>query len=227
MVDLTFIARATDGLILVETWNESSKNESSQYKNQAKQILKKMDRAPPRGAIETTNATFYYLVEDGVCYMTLCQKNFPKKLSFAYLEDLHRAFLEELKKEFGTSSNVDYRSHIDTIEKPYYFIKFDRTIQQKKREYSDTRSSRNEAMAKLNNSLGDVKAIMSKNIEDVLTRGENLEDVGKKAQDLRTQSELFKNQAKKLNLHALLKAYGPIAVIVLVFLIFIIWRFVL
>lgn len=33
--------------------------------------------------------TFHYNNEQEVCYLVLCEAAFPKKLAFAYLEDLH------------------------------------------------------------------------------------------------------------------------------------------
>merc|ERR1719394_1705719 len=114
---------------------------------------------------------------DGVCFMSLFDKGYPKNLAFAFLEDVHRLFQEELKREFGTGS-VDYRSHIETIDKPYYFIKFDRQITKKKTEYRDPKSSK--ALGRLNDSLNDVSSIMRQNIDEILQRGENLEEVGSK-----------------------------------------------
>merc|ERR1711920_688450 len=116
--------------------------------------------------------------ENGICYMALFDKNYPKNLAFAFLEDIHNLFQQELIREFGTGS-VDYRSHIDTIEKPYYFIKFDRQITKKKAEYRDPKSSK--ALGRLNDSLNDVSSIMRQNINEILQRGENLDSVGRKA----------------------------------------------
>jgi len=55
---------------------------------------------------------YSYILEDGVCYITLCDQSYPRKLAFHYLEDLQR--------EFG---KLD-RSKIETASKPYAFIKF-------------------------------------------------------------------------------------------------------
>merc|ERR1719230_2119885 len=132
---------------------------------------------------------FHYKMEDGVCYMALFDTSYPKNLAFAFLEDIHRLFQEELKREFGTGS-VDYRSHIETIEKPYYFIKFDRQITKKKAEYRDPNSSK--ALSRLNENLTEVSSIMRQNIDEILHRGENLEEVGKKAQNLKYESNKFK-----------------------------------
>ena len=44
---------------------------------------------------------------------------------------------------------------METIEKPYYFIKFDRHIAKKRQEYRDPSSSK--AMSRLNESLTEVR----------------------------------------------------------------------
>jgi len=220
MCELTFVARQSDGLILVETWDEMIANRSFQtYKNQAKSILKRLHSAPQNCSIDSENYTFHYLTDNGVCYMTLCDKNYPKKLAFSFLGEIHRAFEEELKREFGTHS-VDYRSLIETIEKPYYFIKFDRMIQRKKVDYRDPRSNR--ALNKLNESLSEVTDIMRKNIDEIITRGENLDEVSRKAEDLKLHSHQFASSARILRIQTMLQKYVPLAVgcLVLLFLVY-------
>ena len=92
MVQLTFIARIIDGLPLAASMDDNQ--ELSEYKNQAKQLLKKItDGSHARCSIDTPGSSvFHYLVEDGVCYLTLCEKSYSKRLAFAYLEELHREF---------------------------------------------------------------------------------------------------------------------------------------
>ena len=59
------------------------------------------------------NVTFCsYIIEGGVCYLTMCDRSYPKKLAFQYLEDLQREF-EKVN-----------RSQIETVARPYAFIKF-------------------------------------------------------------------------------------------------------
>merc|ERR1719482_2687249 len=189
MAHVTYIARSVDGLILTETWDDANKI-TSQLKNQAKQMLKKLNSMPPRLSVEGVgDFIFHYITKEGVCYLALFDKGYPKNLAFAFLEDIHKLFQEDLKREFGSGS-VDYRSHIETIEKPYYFIKFDRQIQKKKLEYRDPSSSK--ALSRLNENLTEVSSVMRKNIDEILLRGENLDVVGKKASDLKFASKEFK-----------------------------------
>lgn len=155
MCETTFIGRASDGLILTETWDDLSSNRSLQsYKHQAKQILKSIgnDQGVEKCSIDSGNYVFHYIVDDGIIYMTLSGKSYPKKLAFSFLDEIKRLFIEELKTEFANRN--EFRSLIDAIDKPYYFIKFDRIIQRCKSEYKDPNS--NKSLQKLNDSLIEV-----------------------------------------------------------------------
>merc|ERR1719220_2988176 len=178
---------------------------------------------PPKCSVDCAgNQVFHYSVENGIVYMALYDHSYPKNLAFAFLDDIHKLFQEELIREFGTGS-VDYRSHIDTIEKPYYFIKFDRQITKKKAEYRDPKSSK--ALSRLNESLGEVTNIMRQNIEEVINRGENLDDVGKKANNLRYASQEFAKTTRMLSFQTLVQKYGVPAVIILVVLLVVCFKF--
>eukprot|EP00927_Polykrikos_kofoidii_P077371 TRINITY_DN74314_c0_g1_i1.p2 TRINITY_DN74314_c0_g1~~TRINITY_DN74314_c0_g1_i1.p2 ORF type:complete len:226 (-),score=53.51 TRINITY_DN74314_c0_g1_i1:47-724(-) len=222
MAHVTLVARTMDGLILVETWDDTNKISSS-LKTQAKQLLKKLHNMPPRCSVETSaDVIFHYKMEDGVCYMALFDKGYPKNMAFAFLEEISRLFQEELKREFGTGS-VDYRSHIETIEKPYYFIKFDRQITKKRVEYRDPSSSK--ALNRLNENLTEVTSIMRQNIDEILARGQNLEEVGKKGGKLKDASLTFKNTSRMLSFQTLVQKYMVPLVIGLVVLIIIFFKF--
>lgn len=213
MAHVTFIARSCDGLILVETWDDSNKVHPQQ-KQQAKQLLRKLHNMPDRCSVDGVgDYIFHYTMSNGVVYMSLFDRSYPKNLAFAFLEDIGRLFQEELQREFGSGA-VDYRSRIETIEKPYYFIKFDRQITKKKAEYRDPKSSK--AMGRLNENLTEVSNIMRQNIDDILTRGENLSSVGRKGQHLKDESKKFKSMAGKLSFHTMLQKYGVPAVLGLV-----------
>merc|ERR1719469_549588 len=178
---------------------------------------------PQRCSVECSgDYVFHYTLVDGVCYMALFDRGYPKNLAFAFLSDINRLFQEELKREYGTGS-VDYRSHIDCIEKPYHFIKFDRPIAKKKLEYRDPNSSK--ALSKLSDNLTEVSSIMKQNIDEILKRGESLDSVSMKAHHLRDESNKYKNQAAKLSFHTLIQKYGVPAVLALVVLVIIFFKF--
>jgi len=219
MAHVTYVARQQDGLILVETWDDGSKITPT-IKNQAKMLLKKLNSMPQRMSVEVAGEfIFHYITKDGVSYLALFDKGYPKNLAFSFLEDIHKLFQEDLKREFGTGA-VDYRSHIETIEKPYYFIKFDRQITKKKGEYKDPSSSK--ALNRLNENLTEVSSIMRQNIDEILHRGDNLDTISDKARDLRDTSKQFKDTTRMLSFMTALQKYGVPAVIGL-FVLLVIW----
>eukprot|EP01071_Lankesteria_metandrocarpae_P001388 Lankesteria_metandrocarpae@DN1512_c0_g1_i2.p1 len=222
-MDLTIIARQIDGLVLCESWFDRS---LQPYKFEARQLVAKLGKSEDnsRISVETVDKTFHCKSNGGICYVTLCDRSYPNKMAFSYVEEISKLFQEEMKREWGTYA-VDYRSLIETIEKPYYFIKFDRVIQQTRAVFKDPRSSK--AVLRLNDNLVEVASIMKKNINDILQRGEHLEDVGRKADDLRFHSKKFAGAARNLSWNASLRMWLPIIVFLLFIFVFIFWRFFL
>ncbi|KAJ3117347.1 SNAP receptor [Phlyctochytrium bullatum] len=185
----------------------------TEYKNQAKQLFKRLSPdSDQRCSIETGPFIFHYLIEFGVCYLTLCDRSYPKKLAFAYLEELQKEFQEK------------YGGEVGTVARPYAFVKFDTYIQKAKKQYKDTRTQRN--LNKLNDDLQDVTRIMTKNIHEVLGRGENLDRMSTLSSHLSQESKKYLKDAKKLNMQALYQKYGPPAIVAVVVLLVLWIRFV-
>ncbi|KAG7119543.1 Protein transport protein sec22 like [Verticillium longisporum] len=77
----------------------------------------------------------------------------------------------------------------------------------------------------LNDELRDVTKVMTKNIEDLLYRGDSLERMGELSSRLRDDSKKYKRAAVRINWELLLKQYGPIGGLGLFIIIFLWWRF--
>eukprot|EP00566_Odontella_aurita_P028003 CAMPEP_0113528978 /NCGR_PEP_ID=MMETSP0015_2-20120614/2140_1 /TAXON_ID=2838 /ORGANISM="Odontella" /LENGTH=190 /DNA_ID=CAMNT_0000427561 /DNA_START=684 /DNA_END=1253 /DNA_ORIENTATION=- /assembly_acc=CAM_ASM_000160 len=185
---LTFAARVSDGLPLVASFAPTSEV-LEEHKQQAKQILRGLasSRSAAKMSIETTaRKVFHYLIRDNICYMTLTESSYPKRLAFLYLEEIGDGFIEELTRDYSDQ----WRSAVDTAARPYQFIKFDQFIQRKQRDFVDPTSRQN--ATKLNEDLNDIHSIMKKNIEEVLNRGEKLENVSAISSRLVDQSKEFK-----------------------------------
>ena len=82
-------------------------------------------------------------------------------------------------------------------------------IQRRRKDFVDPTSRQN--TTKLNADLADIQSIMRKNINEVLNRGEKLENVSHISNNLVAESKKFKWGAKKLSWQAMLNQYGPIA----------------
>ena len=100
---------------------------------------------------------------------------------------------------------------------------FDTFMQRTKKTYQDSRASQN--LDKLNDELRDVTKVMTKNIEDLLYRGDSLERMGEMSGRLREDSKKYRRAAVRINWELLLKQYGPFAGVGLLIITLIWWRF--
>ncbi|KAL8739826.1 MAG: hypothetical protein Q9190_007411 [Brigantiaea leucoxantha] len=214
MVKSTQIARI-DGLMLAASVDdEQSETELSAPKSNAKLIIRKLSRnSEPQATIEADKYTIHYLISDSICFLAICDRSYPRKLAFTYLSDL------------ATEFTTTYQSsqYLSPSCRPYAFVEFDTFIQKTKKTYQDSRASAN--LDKLNDELRDVTKVMTKNIEDLLYRGDSLERMGDMSQRLREDSRKYKRAAVRINWELLLKQYGPFAGIGFIMLVFVWWRF--
>ena len=101
----------------------------------------------------------------------------------------------------------------------------DNFIQKTKKQYKDARTQRN--LQKLNDDLGDVTRIMTKNIQEVLGRGEQLDRMATASENLSFQSKQYLKDSRQLNWQALYQKYGPplivLAIVSLVFYLRVYW----
>jgi vesicle transport protein SEC22 len=170
------------------------------------------------------------VIEHGVCYLTLADRSYPKKLAYQARARAHaqrtttRArthfphltwarpcvaqYLEELSKEFYLQNGTQTAG----ASRPYAFIKFDTFIQKTKKLYLDTRTQRN--VNKLNEELAEIQGIMTRNIADVLGAGERLEAVSAMSSALSSESKRYAAKAKALSRQALLRQWAPLGVVV-------------
>lgn len=107
-----------------------------------------------------------YVLNDAVAYLAITERSYPKKLALTYLEDVRAEFQTSYKRE-------DIH---DPQLRPYQYSEFDRFIERTKKTYQDSRATDN--LSRLNDELKDVTQVMTKNIEDLLYRGDSLEKMG-------------------------------------------------
>ncbi|KAL9128575.1 MAG: hypothetical protein Q9217_002774 [Psora testacea] len=214
MVKSTQICRI-DGLMLAASVDDASTEaELSGPKTNAKMIVRRLNRnSESRASIEAEKYTLHYLIQDQVCFLTICDRSYPRKLAFTYLQDLATEF----------TTTYSSQQYLSPSCRPYAFVEFDTFIQRTKKTYQDSRASQN--LDKLNDELKDVTKVMTKNIEDLLYRGDSLERMGDMSQRLREDSKKYKRAAVRINWELLLKQYGPFAGVGIIMIILIWWRF--
>ncbi|KAK4534719.1 hypothetical protein CDCA_CDCA02G0744 [Cyanidium caldarium] len=214
MPKITLISRVTDALPLAASLaddKDAYANELQEYERQAKRIVKNVCAERSRSVTGLSSSVsgaatvdvgyfvFHYLVAGAVVYLTLAEKAYPRKLAFA--------FLDELRREFETV----YGRQIETATRPYEMIRFDTFMQKTKRVYLDASAPRN--LEKLNSDLLDVRDIMTRSIHEVLGRGERLETLQTTSSKLSSESRKYLRHAKRARWILRLRQYGPLALV--------------
>lgn len=105
---------------------------------------------------------YAYLLDQGVMYLTVTDRSFPRFVIFEYLRELASAF----SLEFGTS--------VPLFNRPFAAVSFDTTLEQIRRRFMDPQSQGGHGMQRLNNNLAEIHDIMSRNINDIVNRGDRL-----------------------------------------------------
>ncbi|KAI2781566.1 snare-like protein [Daldinia loculata] len=216
MIRSTQIARLGDGLMLCASVDDEQQPESSlpEVKSQTKIILRRLNRnAEPQASIESGNYTIHYLIANDIVYICISERSYPRKLAFTYLSDLSTEFAQSYPAPQLHSPSL----------RPYAFMEFDTFITRTKALYADARAT--QGLGRLNDELRDVTKVMTKNIEDLLYRGDSLERMGEMSSRLRDDSRKYRKAAVKINWDLLIKQYAPIGVFVLIVLVFIWFRF--
>lgn len=101
---LTQVARASDALPLVATSTPMHNlTVTQEHQQDAKRLMRSMTAGTPKQAIQSGNMVFYYMSRDNLCFLTLCEDSYPKRMAFLYLEEVADTILQELINEFGNT----------------------------------------------------------------------------------------------------------------------------
>ncbi|TID20007.1 transport protein sec22 [Venturia nashicola] len=214
MIRSTQIVRL-DGLILCGSVDdEQAESALVDIKAKVKKLIRMFSKnSANEASIESDQFTIHYVVKDSVIFLCICDQSYPRKLAFTYLSDISSEF----------TSMYPSGQYLSPTAKSYGYIEFDTYIQKAKRSYQDSRATQN--LDKLNDDLKDVTKVMTKNIEELLYRGDSLDKMGEMSGRLREDSRKYKKAAVRINWNLLISKYGPIGGLLLIMTMFIWWRF--
>jgi vesicle transport protein SEC22 len=192
---------------------EGDLSQLQEPKKQLKVLVRKMNaNSEPRASIESGKYTIHYLISHGFVYFCICDHSYPRKLAFSYLEEIDNEF----DQSYGQEA-------IKPGIRPFAFVQFDNFMQKTKRVYQDSRATAN--LDRLNSELQDVTKVMTKNIEDLIYRGDSLDKMSDMSSSLRMESKKYRKAARRINLEAMIKQYIPVVGVGIIFLFLIWWMF--
>ncbi|KAF9392136.1 hypothetical protein BGX21_011094 [Mortierella sp. AD011] len=147
-----------------------------------------LEKIPPNNSKLTyvyDRYLFHYICEDGLTYMCMADDSFGRRIPFAFLQDIKEKFLAQYGREQALESLV-----------PYSMNEFSKTIA-KQMEYFSTDPDA-DRIKHVQGEIEQVKDVMVQNIERVLERGERIELLVDKTDNLNQQAFVFKRRSSML-----------------------------
>ncbi|TDH72026.1 hypothetical protein CCR75_004463 [Bremia lactucae] len=123
-----------------------------------------------------------YVRQDKLAGIVVCDQEYPPRVAFA--------LLNKLLDEYDKSTSGGWKTQSGS---PKEFPPLTAALA----EYQDP--SKADKISAIQKELNETTAVLSKTIDNVLERGEKLDDLVSKSQDLSSQSKVFYKQAKKTN----------------------------
>jgi len=173
----------------------------------AKRILEKIPNSDSKMSYVYERHIFHYSVNDQITFLCMADEEFGRRIPFAYLEDLKNRFQstyhDRAKNAIANSLNED----------------FSKVMQNLMAYYSNSKNSDN--ITRLKGEVDEVKQVMVQNIERVLERGERIELLVDKTDNLSSSAFKFKKSSTQLKRSMWLKNVKLMAVIFFIALILI------
>lgn len=200
----SFVARGT--VVLADF-----SNFTGNFSTIAAQCLQKLPPNNNKFTYTCDQHTFNYLVEDGFTYMVVADETIGRQTPFAFLERVK----EDFKRRFGGGKADTAVAH-----------SLDREFGPKLKDhmqYCIDHPDEMNKIAKVKAQVSEVKGIMMENIEKVLDRGEKIELLVDKTENLRFQADNFQKQGKQLrrkmwlqNMKVKLVVLGIVIILILI-----------
>lgn len=151
------------------------------------QVLAKIGPENAKMTYTQKNYLFHYIAEDRIIYLCITEDGFQRSKAFS--------FLTEIKKRFERT----YQNRALTALPYAMQSEFSRVIAVEMRHYSNPVASREtQSMARVEEELDELKGIMVKNIDSIAHRGERLELLVEKTDDLNASRLTFKKSSRGL-----------------------------
>lgn len=175
----SFVARGT--MVLAE-YTEFTGN----FPAIASQCLQRLPSSNNKFTYNCDHHTFNFLVEDGYAYCVVAKESVGKQVSLAFLERVKADF----KKRYG-GGKAD-TAIAKSLNKDFG------PLMKEHMQYIIDHAEEIGKLLKVKAQVSEVKSIMLENIDKAVDRGERLDILVEKTEDLRSQAQEFKKQGTQV-----------------------------
>ena len=181
------------------SWDKSIQNDANNTQPTAtgnfptvtRVLLEKIPQQDEKMTLVHDDYVFHYIVENGICYMCMSDEKNKHRIPFAFLEDTKNRFLaqfglENAQQAIAFAMNEDFKGTL--AERMEYFN-------------SDEADRSIDNIGTVKSQIDEVKDVMVQNIERVLERGEKIELLVDRTNDLNQQAFRFEASSRQLRRH--------------------------
>ncbi|XP_012263154.2 vesicle-associated membrane protein 7 [Athalia rosae] len=154
---------------------------------------------------------FHYICENRIIYMCIADDDFQRSRAFLYLNEIKRRFQAAYGQ--GAQTALAYAMNSE----------FSRVLANEMKHYSESKDI--DTLSKVHGELDELKDIMVKNIDNVAMRGERLELLVNKTENLTASSVTFRKTSRNLARSLFwknIKLYVIVALILIVVIYFVV-----
>lgn len=223
----SFVAKGT--VVLAEHTSYSGN-----FSTIAVQCLQKLPSNSSKFTYSCDGHTFNFLIDNGFVFLVVADESVGRSVPFVFLERV----LDDFKQRYGASIRnegphplADDDDDDDLFEDQFSIAyNLDREFGPRLKEHMQYCMNHPEEMSKLSKlkaQITEVKGIMMDNIEKVLDRGEKIELLVDKTENLQFQADSFQRQGRQLrrrmwlqNLQMKLMVGGAILVLIILLWVF-------
>jgi len=127
---------------------------------------------------------FHYAAGDGLIFLCMCDEQFPRRIAFAFLEDIKNRFMAVYKTSYKDALPFAMNEE------------FSRVLQRQMEYFSYDPSV--DKISLVQKKVDETKKVMVENIERVLDRGEKIELLVSRTEQLADQSYKFNSASRTL-----------------------------
>jgi len=145
-----------------------------------KTIVQRGQIGEPTEFIENGHKIFLLKKRDGIAGTVITDEDFPRRPALSLITTILNDYVNDVPQwqNIDQQESVNYPKLTELTKKPLQEI---------------------DQISKIQADLDDTTQIMQKNIDGLLNRGEKLDDLVQKSDDLTSQSKMFYRQARKTN----------------------------
>jgi len=177
--------------ILTEHTIDSSKN----FSKASSTILSKIPPNDSRLTYAADDYLFHYIKTHDVVFMCMSEESLGRKIPFTFLNDLQRKFFNQFSRS-DLPSTPPYGLTNFTPELVSLLTSYN--LQAADPSQSQQASASNQQINLARSELASVKDIMIKNVGEILNRGERIELLLDKTDNLSAQSSAFRKRSQVL-----------------------------